>query len=122
MEPTRLTFWEKMMELQVKMLLLGSDSPQQHMYMSSPLEWPLLTRGIAYWVSTESNAQVHLLGNIAVWLTGTACMVLYSGLLVLYLMRRRRLCYDVPEGKVLVWTTNAWVHFCKSLFLSEVQS
>ncbi|CAG0918698.1 unnamed protein product, partial [Notodromas monacha] len=100
MEPTKLSFWEKMLELQLKMLLLGSDSPQQHMYMSSPLEWPFLTRGIAYWISVESNAQIHLLGNVLVWYTGTFALVLYFLLLVFYLMRRRRNCYDIPED---VW-------------------
>ena len=31
---------------------------QNHNYASDPLEWPLLTRGIAYFISKESNAQV----------------------------------------------------------------
>ena len=44
------------------------------------------------------QAQIHLLGNLAVWYTGTICVVLYSALLVFYLLRRRRRCYDIPEG------------------------
>ena len=47
------------------------------------------------------QAQIHLLGNIAVWYTGTLCVILYCTLLVFYLLRRRRLCYDIPEGKFL---------------------
>ena len=66
---------------------------QNHNYASDPLEWPLLTRGIAYFISKESNAQVHLLGNVAVWYAGTASLAAYGALLIVYLMRRRRQCY-----------------------------
>ena len=72
---------------------------QNHNYASDPLEWPLLTRGIAYFISKESNAQVHLLGNVAVWYAGTASLAAYGALLAVYLLRRRRQCYDIPEGK-----------------------
>ena len=34
------------------------ENVQNHNYASDPLEWPLLTRGIAYFISKESNAQV----------------------------------------------------------------
>lgn len=53
--PTRLTFMEKFLELQYKMLFTGQEYVQNHMFSSEPLEWPLLTRGIAYWVSADSN-------------------------------------------------------------------
>lgn len=58
--PTRLSFWQKFFELHYKMLFANTDTIQNHMYSSEPLEWPLLSRGIAYWVSTESNVSVLL--------------------------------------------------------------
>ena len=76
---------------------------QNHNYASDPLEWPLLTRGIAYFISKESNAQVHLLGNVAVWYAGTASLLAYGALLAVYLLRRRRQCYDIPEGKLSIF-------------------
>ncbi|XP_063234675.1 protein O-mannosyltransferase 1 isoform X2 [Bacillus rossius redtenbacheri] len=95
---TSLSFWEKLAELQYKMLFTGQENVQNHMYSSEPLDWPLMARGIAYWVSPHSNAQVHLLGNVVVWWSGTAGLAVYSCLLVFYLLRRRRQCYDVsPE-------------------------
>ncbi|KAG8042282.1 hypothetical protein G9C98_004916 [Cotesia typhae] len=39
------------------MLFHGQESQTSHMYSSGPLEWPSLTRGIAYWVASDSNAQ-----------------------------------------------------------------
>lgn len=52
---TKLSFWEKLLELQYKMLITATENVQNHMYSSEPLEWPLLSRGIAYWVSSKSN-------------------------------------------------------------------
>lgn len=95
---TKLTFWEKFFELQYKMFFAGTESVQNHMYSSEPLEWPLMSRGIAYWVASNSNAQIHLLGNIVIWYSATFSLVLYSFLLVFYLLRRRRLCFDLDEG------------------------
>ncbi|XP_067002481.2 protein O-mannosyltransferase 1 [Anabrus simplex] len=108
---TSLTFWEKFIELQYKMLFANQENVQNHMYSSEPFEWPLMMRGIAYWVSPHSNAQVHLLGNVVIWYSGSACLLLYCGMLVIYLLRRRRLCYDLSDeawesfltvGKVLL--------------------
>jgi len=54
-EPTHLSFWEKFVELQMKMLLAGPDADMEHKYASSPLEWPLAGRNVAYWMSHTSN-------------------------------------------------------------------
>ncbi|XP_046403582.1 protein O-mannosyltransferase 1 [Ischnura elegans] len=103
LRPTRLSFWEKFSELQWKMLFTasggagGTDTVQNHMYSSSPLDWPFMATGIAYWVSSDSNAQVHLLGNVVIWYSGTVSVVVYSTLLVFYLLRQRRKCYDISE-------------------------
>lgn len=120
-EPTDLSFVEKFLELQVKMLITNQENVQNHNYASDPMEWPFLTRGIAYFISKTSNvgflntkisvvialllcyilqAQVHLLGNPVVWYSATSGVVVYTGLLVFYLLRRRRLCYDIRED---VW-------------------
>ncbi|XP_023244877.1 protein O-mannosyltransferase 1 [Copidosoma floridanum] len=112
LKATTLTFWEKFLELQAKMLFSGHEVQNTHMYSSSPLEWPTMTRGIAYWVSTKSNAQVYLLGNIIVWYTGTLAVLFYFGALVFYLARRRRMCHDICERE---WTR--FVSFGEVLFI-----
>ncbi|XP_052873270.1 protein O-mannosyltransferase 1 [Anopheles cruzii] len=93
-EPTRVSFWSKLYELQLKMLL-HSDKVESHMYSSEPHEWPLLDKGIAYWIDGASNAQVHLLGNLVLWYSATLAIVLYVAFLVFYLVRRRRQCFDL---------------------------
>ncbi len=52
------------------------------------------------------QAQVHLLGNLAIWTSGSLCVLLYSALLCLYLLRRRRLCRDISE--------DSFLHFCSA--------
>lgn len=61
LQATALSFWEKFAELQVKMLFSGQEGQNSHMYSSSPLEWPLMSRGIAYWVSNDSNVSQNIL-------------------------------------------------------------
>ncbi|XP_030755009.1 protein O-mannosyltransferase 1 [Sitophilus oryzae] len=94
---TSLSFWEKFFELHYKMMFASTESVQNHMYSSNPLEWPLMSRGIAYWVSSSSNAQIHLLGNIVIWYLATFGLLIYSTLLVFYLLRRRREIDDLGE-------------------------
>ncbi|XP_076245663.1 protein O-mannosyltransferase rt [Calliopsis andreniformis] len=97
LQATTLSFWEKFVELQLKMFFSGQEGQNSHMYSSDPLDWPLMSRGIAYWVSNDSNAQVHLLGNIVIWYTGTVCVIIYSSLLIFYMLRRRRMCFDIAH-------------------------
>merc|ERR1711962_58845 len=97
-EKTKLSFWQKFLEVQFKMLMTTQENVKNHNFASDPLEWPFLTRGIAYYIAKDSNSQVHLLGNLVVWYTGTAGLGVYCALLVLYLLRRRRACYDISEA------------------------
>ncbi|XP_063601521.1 protein O-mannosyltransferase 1-like isoform X1 [Penaeus indicus] len=103
-ERKNLTFWNKLYELQYKMLFNNQENVAGHMYASDPLDWLFLKRGVAYWISANSNAQVHFLGNIVTWLSGTVALVGYLGLFILYLLRRQRACYDLPEAM--------WNKFC----------
>lgn len=57
-QATTLSFWDKLLELQYKMLFAHQEPLQSHMYSSEPLEWPFMSRTIAYWVSPDSNVSV----------------------------------------------------------------
>lgn len=95
LEPVKMSFIEKFIELQVRMILVSNENVQNHIYTSSPWEWLTLTRGIAYWVDSKSNAQVHLLGNVFIWYSATIALAIYSALLIFYMLRQRRQCYDI---------------------------
>ncbi|XP_071520863.1 protein O-mannosyltransferase 1 isoform X1 [Panulirus ornatus] len=104
MERKNLTFWNKLFELQYKMLFNNQENVAGHMYASEPLDWLSLKRGVAYWISANSNAQIHFIGNVVTWLSGTLGLIVYIGLFLFYLLRRQRACYDLPE--------DAWNKYC----------
>lgn len=108
LEPTHLSFWTKFTELQLKMLL-GKAEEMEHKYSTEPMEWPFMDKNVAYWMSSNSNAQIHLIGNPVVWYLGTLSVLGYSALLVFYLLRRRRGWFDLTGGE--------WNHF---VFVGEL--
>nr|CAG4642305.1 EOG090X015P [Evadne anonyx] len=101
LEPVKMTFMEKFIELQIRMIFISNENVQNHIYTSSPWEWLTLTRGIAYWVDSKSNAQVHLLGNVFIWYSATIALMAYFALLIFYMLRQRRQCYDIHSDE---WT------------------
>ena len=58
--PTDLSFMEKFLELQIKMLITNQENVQNHNYASDPTEWPFMTRGIAYFISKASNVRKNM--------------------------------------------------------------
>ncbi|XP_052747004.1 protein O-mannosyltransferase 1 [Bicyclus anynana] len=116
----------KFMQLQHKMLTHATDAPQGHMFASEPLEWPLLVRSIAYWLSPNSNAQVHLIGNMITWYAGTLSVLLYGGVLVVYAIRQRRAFSDLTPlaaqkfydaGCILF--LGYWLHYLPYFFIDR---
>lgn len=72
------------------------------------------------------QAQVHLLGNIVIWYSGTISVIVYSALLIFYLIRRRRKCFDITEEEWEKFVNNAYVllagyflHFLPYLFVER---
>eukprot|EP00794_Sanderia_malayensis_P015859 gene15859-17457_t len=92
-------FFTKFFELQTRMLRVNSELQQEHTFASRPFDWPLMRKGIAYWLNGTSNAQIFCIGNPAVWWAGSLAVIGYCALLVFYLLRRRRACYDISAGQ-----------------------
>ncbi|XP_001847722.2 protein O-mannosyltransferase 1 [Culex quinquefasciatus] len=124
-EPTQLSFWDKFYELQMKMLV-HAEKLEGHMYSSEPFEWPLMDKGIAYWVASASNAQIHLLGNLVIWYSATLAIVAYVGFLVFYLIRRRRRFFDLNEDEWQkfrfggeIFLAGYFIHYLPYLFVER---
>ncbi|XP_011933272.1 PREDICTED: protein O-mannosyl-transferase 1 isoform X7 [Cercocebus atys] len=97
-----LSFMARFLELQWRMLALRSDD-SEHKYSSSPLEWVTLDTNIAYWLHPRTSAQIHLLGNIVIWISGSLALAIYALLSSWYLLRRRRNIHDLPQDAWLRW-------------------
>jgi len=93
------SFLSKFIELQTRMLKVNNELVQEHDFASRPAHWPFMLKGVAYWINDKSNAQVFCIGNPVVWWGGTLAVLGYLGLLVIYLLRRRRAIFDLPEGQ-----------------------
>lgn len=102
-EPTHLSLWAKFCELQMKMIFSNHDIDLEHKYSSGPLEWPLLDKNVAYWISPETNAQIHLLGNIFIWYFSTVALLVYIVVWLCYILTRQRLAFHLNEAE--------WNHF-----------
>lgn len=50
----------------------------------------------------DLQGQIHLLGNIVVWYSGAFAVLVYMAFAIFYLLRRRRLCYDIDESKTII--------------------
>uniref|UniRef100_A0A8C5QRE8 Protein O-mannosyl-transferase 1 n=1 Tax=Leptobrachium leishanense TaxID=445787 RepID=A0A8C5QRE8_9ANUR len=117
-----LSFMARFWELQWKILTMRSENTE-HKYSSSPLDWLTLDTSIAYWLHPKSTAQIQLLGNPLIWYSANAGALLYSALLLFYLLRQRRAIYDIPQltGALCLggWAVNYLPFFAmeKTLFL-----
>ncbi|XP_048773923.2 protein O-mannosyl-transferase 1-like [Ostrea edulis] len=105
-EPTHLSFWTKFLELQYKMFMAKGDVEMEHKYSSEPIQWPFLSKNVAYWMSPHSNEQIHLIGNPVIWYSAFLSVMVYLGLFLLYLMRRQRGFFDLEEED---WTQFAFL-------------
>ena len=46
------------------------------------------------------QAQIHLVGNLLIWYSGSIAVVVFTAILLFHLLRRRRACYDISQGKI----------------------
>lgn len=67
---TKLGLWERFWEFQYKILFSSPNTQNvhSHMYSSEPLDWPLMVRGVAYWLSEHDNVSkfnlIHIIHYI----------------------------------------------------------
>lgn len=90
-------FLSKFWEIQLKMLESTKELSAEHTFGSRPSWWPLMRRGVAFWIARDTNAQVFCIGNPFVWWATTLSLPVYFGLLIFYLLRRRRNVHDLSE-------------------------
>lgn len=70
-----LGLWRKIKELHFTMWKINLGLTAHHNWQLEPQEWPLLLRGINYWV--KHHTQVYLLGNPLLWLTALALVAAF---------------------------------------------
>ncbi|KZO93787.1 glycosyltransferase family 39 protein [Calocera viscosa TUFC12733] len=81
-------FISKFLELQKVMWTTNAGLTERHAFDSRPTSWPLLRRGINFWV--KDHRQIYLLGNPVVWYLSTLAVVLYLSARGLLILRAKR--------------------------------
>lgn len=107
----RPSFFEKFFELQAVMWRTNAGLTDRHAYDSRPQSWPVLRRGINFWV--KDHTQVYLVGNPVVWWLSTASILLYVGLRGLAILREKRGFRDLYKPKIAFYD-----EVCSSLLIA----
>ncbi|KAK4685410.1 hypothetical protein P7C73_g4741, partial [Tremellales sp. Uapishka_1] len=94
----RPSFFEKFFELQAVMWRTNAGLTDRHAYDSRPSSWPMLKRGINFWV--KDHKQVYLTGNPVVWWSSTFAIVLYLATRGLLILREKRGYRDLYKPKI----------------------
>ncbi|KAJ2397659.1 Dolichyl-phosphate-mannose--protein mannosyltransferase 4 [Coemansia sp. RSA 2603] len=83
-------FLSKYVELQGLMIKHNNALTTVHPFQSTPITWPLMTRGISFWTNNTERKQIYLLGNpIGYWMSDMAMAMYVAVLVVIELCRRR---------------------------------
>lgn len=81
-------FLEKFVELNKVMWTVNAGLTDSHTWESRPESWPLLKRGINFWV--KDHRQVYLVGNAVIWWSVTGVILLYVMFKAVWVLRWQR--------------------------------
>ncbi|GAA5998507.1 hypothetical protein JCM5350_006501 [Sporobolomyces pararoseus] len=94
-------FLSKFLELQAVMWQTNQGLTDRHAYDSRPHSWPLLLRGINFWV--KDHRQIYLIGNPFVWALSTLSILAYAGVRALLILRAQRGYKDFAHSQVVFY-------------------
>ncbi|BGP49458.1 Dolichyl-phosphate-mannose--protein mannosyltransferase 1 [Rhodotorula kratochvilovae] len=97
----RPSFLQKFLELQTVMWQTNQGLTDRHAYDSRPHSWPLLLRGINFWV--KDHRQVYLIGNPFVWALSTLAVLSYAAVRGLLVLRAQRGYKDFAHSQVVFY-------------------
>ncbi|GAA5849104.1 hypothetical protein JCM8547_006446 [Rhodosporidiobolus lusitaniae] len=97
----RPSFMQKFLELQAVMWQTNQGLTDRHAYDSRPHSWPLLLRGINFWV--KDHRQIYLIGNPFVWMLSTLSVLIYAGVRGLLILRAQRGYKDFAHSQVVFY-------------------
>ncbi|BGP17531.1 hypothetical protein JCM10213_004073 [Rhodosporidiobolus nylandii] len=97
----RPSFLRKFLELQAVMWQTNQGLTDRHAYDSRPHSWPLLLRGINFWV--KDHRQIYLIGNPFVWYLSTLSVLAYVAVRGLLILRAQRGYKDFAHSQVVFY-------------------
>ncbi|OMJ22116.1 Dolichyl-phosphate-mannose-protein mannosyltransferase 4 [Smittium culicis] len=64
------SFFSKFIELQQVMLKQNAALTKPHPFQSTPETWPLMIRGVSFWINNKLGQQIYFIGNPFGWYIG----------------------------------------------------
>lgn len=89
MNSGKIGFFQKFFELQSLMLKENSGLTASHPYQSAPSSWPILVRGISFWIK-DPDMQIYLIGNPLEWWLSFASIIGMFFVIVIDAIAERR--------------------------------
>jgi dolichyl-phosphate-mannose-protein mannosyltransferase len=103
-------FLSKFWELQNVMWTTNAGLTDRHTYDSRPESWPVLRRGINFWV--KDHRHIYLIGNPVIWWLSTLAVFSYAVVRGFLLLRAKRGYRDFESTKVVKYD-----NLCGFLFM-----
>ncbi|CAG8600663.1 7388_t:CDS:2 [Racocetra persica] len=92
-------FWHLNVAMYTSNNALVPDPDKEDILASHPLQWPILQVGIRICGWDDYAVKYYLLGNPAVWWSGTASLIISILLFAWYLVRRQRHYQDFTQAQ-----------------------
>ena len=92
-------FFAKFWELQTVMWTTNAGLTDRHTYDSRPQSWPILRRGINFWV--KEHRHIYLIGNPFTWWMSSLAVFAYGGVRAFLVLRAKRGYRDFESTKVV---------------------
>lgn len=89
-QEARLGFWKKFTELLLRSIELNSGLRDHNPYLIPPYQWPILKRGLAFWVNEDKSKNIYLLGNPVAWAISLVSIFILPAILGLHVFLDRR--------------------------------
>eukprot|EP00117_Sycon_ciliatum_P003909 scpid46966/ scgid4488/ Protein O-mannosyltransferase 1; Dolichyl-phosphate-mannose--protein mannosyltransferase 1; Protein rotated abdomen len=102
----------KLWHYQLAVMSANKRLSDEHEYSTSALDWPLLYKGVPYWLHPTTNTQVYLIGNPVLWYSGTASLLLFMALYLLMIVLESRQSDIRCRGMCPTWPCLSGLQAC----------
>ncbi|KAG4305822.1 hypothetical protein PORY_000732 [Pneumocystis oryctolagi] len=93
----KIGFFQKFWELQKSIWKEKFESANSYVSNNHPASWPLLKRGVSFWVT--NNGRIYFLGNPLIWWSTSIFIGIYSVLKIFSILRLQR-GYSICNDKI----------------------
>ena len=112
----KMTFWQKLFELLSVSVEVNEKLVDSSPYLTTPSQWPFLTRGISLWTSKDKTGRIYLLGNPFTWLISILTLPIFISLVLIdQICKLRGRTFLSEEEKKFMYPKGLFFLLCYAL-------